>query len=87
MSNKIFKHKKNIVLIILGMVFSQSFAQYKIKKHTINSGGSKLTANNYEMISSIGQTDASNTQTGGNYSLNGGFWHENNDLIFKNRFE
>lgn len=87
MLNKVYKHKKTISLLILGMAFSQSFAQYEIKKYSINSGGSTISSGQYEMTSSIGQTDASNAQTGGNYSLNSGFWHENNDLIFKNGFE
>jgi len=84
---KAFNHKKSIAFLVLGMAFSQSFAQYKMKKYTINSGGTAMIAGQYEMTSSIGQTDANNTQTGGNYSLNGGFWQENNDLIFKNGFE
>ena len=87
MLKKTFKYKKAISLLIMGMAFSQSFAQYEMKKYTINSGGSTITGGQYEMTSSIGQTDASNAQTGGDYSLNGGFWHANNDLIFKNGFE
>ena len=79
-------------LLILTLVLSQGFAQYEIKKYTINNGGGKMTGGNYEMNSSIGQTDASSTQTGGNYSLNGGFWHKTDttpqaELIFTNGFE
>jgi outer membrane lipoprotein-sorting protein len=85
------KVKKRLLLISL-LVFSQGFAQYDIKKHTINNGGGKMTGGNYEMNSSIGQVDASSTQTGGNYSLNGGFWHKTDttpqsELIFTNGFE
>lgn len=87
MINNAFNYKKAISLLILGSVFSQSFAQYEIKKYTINSGGSTQNEGQYEMTSSIGQTDASGIQAGGNYSLNAGFWHKNNDLIFKNGFE
>ncbi len=87
MIEKAFKYKKAISLIILGMVFSQSFAQYEIRKYTINSGGSTMSEGQYEMTSSIAQTDASNTQANGDYSLNAGFWQEQNDIIFKNGFE
>ncbi|MCF6320041.1 MAG: hypothetical protein L3J83_12340 [Proteobacteria bacterium] len=87
-------HKKNSnkgLVLVLTMMASQSFAQYEIKKYTINSGGSKITGGSYEMNSSIGQVDASDTLSGGNYALNGGFWHannnNNNDLIFTNGFE
>jgi len=87
MQNTILKHKKVFFLLIIGMAFSQSFAQYEIKKYTINSGGSTSTGGTYQVSGSIGQVDASSKLTSANYSLNGGFWHENNDLIFKNGFE
>ena len=90
------KHIKNIIkipklksflLVTLGLVFSQSFAGYEINKYSINSGGSKMTGGSYEMSSSIAQVDASATMAQGNYSLNGGYWHQNTDLIFKNGVE
>jgi len=91
MLKAIFKHKKALSILLLGLVFSQSFAQYEIKRHSINSGGEISTGGVYQVSGSIGQVDASNKLTGGNYSLNGGFWHESNaatgDLIFKNGFE
>lgn len=79
--------KKRVVVLFSAMAFSSSFAQYEIKKQTINSGGSVSFGSNYQLSGSIGQADASNQQTGGTYSLTGGFWHENNDLIFRNEFE
>jgi len=85
MSNE--KHKKALLILVLGMAFGQSFAQYEITKYTINSGGDKMTGGNYELNASIGQVDASSTLSSSNYSLNGGFWHENTDLIYKNGFE
>lgn len=79
------------------MACSQACAQpYEIKKSTINNGGGKAISNDnrYEINSSIGQVDASNTMTGsGNrFTLNGGFWHQKDtapkpELIFKNSFE
>lgn len=83
---KILKGKFFLALT-LGLAFSQSFAQFEISKYTINSGGAKMSGGIYEVSASIGQTDASTTQIGGTFSLNGGFWHENTDLIFKNGFE
>ena len=87
MINKAFKYKKLISILILCMVFSQALAQYEIRKYTINSGGSTISEGQYELTSSIGQIDASNTQANGDYSLNAGFWQESNDIIFKNGFE
>ncbi len=84
---KIFKQKKVILVLMIGLITSQPFAQYEVRKYSINSGGSKVTGDSYELNASIGQPDASKKQTGGNYSLNGGFWHGNNDYIYKNGFE
>ena len=84
---KAFKYKKRFGLLLIVMAISQSFAQYEIKKYSINSGGSKLKQGQYELNSSIGQTDANNTLEAGDYSLNAGFRQENNDLIFKNGLE
>lgn len=78
---------KLVILLVLGLAFTQAFAQYTISKHTINNGGEKMTGGLYEMNSSIGQVDASNRMSNGNYSVTGGFWHENVDLIYKNNFE
>ena len=85
--NKPKKVKSLVVLVISLLVFSQSFAQYSMRKYTVNSGGATMSGGQFEMKSSVGQVDASNTLSQGNYQLNGGFWHKNNDLIFKNGFE
>jgi len=71
----------------LGLVFSQSFAQYEIKRDSINSGSQTNSAGSYQISGSVGQVDASNQLTAGNYTLIGGFWHGSSDLIFKNGFE
>lgn len=78
--------------IILSIVYSLACAQYELNKKTINNGGGKMTGGNYEMNASIGQADANNSQTGGDYSLNGGFWHKLDitpqpELMFKDGFE
>jgi len=79
--------KKIIYVIVISLFLNQAYAQYAIKKHTINNGGGKLTGGSYELNGSVGQIDASNSMSGGTYTINGGFWQENNDLIFKNGFE
>jgi hypothetical protein len=93
--NNNIKSKPNILrfkfrvalLLVMGMAFSSSFAQYSIKKYSVNSGGSKMSGGRFEMQSSIAQVDASEQQTGDNYVLASGFWQENNDLIYKNGVE
>lgn len=92
MQNTKFQKKHKIILfILLSLYLGQSFAQYQLKKNTLNNGGGKISGGNYQMNFSIGQVDASNTLSGGDYTLNGGFWHKENsstsDLIFRNGFE
>lgn len=83
-STKIKCTKKTVLLLLLT---SQSFAQYQVKSSTINSGGSVSSNGSFELTASIGQTDASQSLSGDSYELNGGFWHENNDLIFRNNLD
>ena len=81
---------KSVLIIILIIAINQSMAQgdsYQVKRHSFNNGGSSMTGGSYQLKSSIGQTDASSTLSGGIYNLNGGFWQQNQDLIFNNNFE
>ena len=48
---------------------------YSIDWFTINGGGGTSTGGVYSVTGTIGQPDASTTaMTGGNYTLDGGFW-------------
>ena len=80
----------------MGLMVSPSFAQYKISRYSINTGGQKMSGGIYTVLTSLGQTDASDItgdatlQT--NYTLNGGFWHQIDtspipEMIFSNGFE
>jgi len=52
-----------------------SFAQtYTIDWHKVAGGGGTSTGGAYQVSGTVGQPDASGAQTGGNYSLTGGFW-------------
>lgn len=84
--------KKVKIIILLGLIISPSFAQYEIKKYTINNGGSKMSGGSYTLTSSIGQHDASGVLSQNNYTLNGGFWQQKDttplpELVFSNGFE
>jgi hypothetical protein len=46
-----------------------------------------LSGGQYVINFSVAQADAGAKLSNGNYSLNGGFWHENTNLIYKNGFE
>lgn len=81
------KNKLTLILFTL-LAFNAVNAAYEMKSYTINNGASKIMkGGGYEMQSSIGQVDGSQTMIKDDYQLNGGFWHENTDLIFKNDFE
>lgn len=79
--------KKILIFLILSIAINQAYAQFILKKSTINSGGGKLTGGSFELQGSIAQVDASDALEQGDFSLNGGFWHQNTDFIFKNDFE
>lgn len=60
-----------LLLFLSTAVFAQN---YSIGWHKISGGGGTSTNSQYNVAGTIGQTDAGNTMTGGNYSLTGGFW-------------
>jgi hypothetical protein len=63
---------------------------YEITKHTISSGGGRMSGGIYTVETSIGQIDAGHNTSGGIYQFNGGFLAgetTNNDIIFKDGFE
>lgn len=47
---------------------------YSVDWYKISGGGGASTNGQYAVSGTIGQPDAGNTMTGGNYSLTGGFW-------------
>ena len=49
-------------------------AEYSIDWSTIDGGGGTSTGGVYSVSGTIGQPDAGPVMTGGNYSLQGGFW-------------
>jgi hypothetical protein len=83
------KNRTKIVgLMAFALGINHAFAEYTMKSHSINNGASKIMkAGLYEIQASVGQVDGSHIQAAGNYQLNGGFWHENTDLIKKSSFE
>ncbi len=86
------KKNKAIIVMLMCVITTHVFAQYAIKKYTINNGGGKMSGGQYQIQGSIGQVDASNTLSQNNYSLNGGFWHKTNTAplpedLFKDGFE
>ncbi len=83
--------KKLFYLLVTLTTFTHAYGQLSIKKHTINNGGTAMSAEGFELKGSIGQVDAAPTASEGhgitNYSLSSGFWQQNTDLIFKDNLE
>lgn len=58
-------------LLVSVTAFSQSFS---IDWYTIDGGGGTSTGGVYSVSGTIGQHDAGNQMSGGNFSVTGGFW-------------
>ncbi|WP_154223201.1 hypothetical protein [Marinicella rhabdoformis] len=78
---------KIIGIALLFLLVDVAYGQYAMKKQSISNGGGKLSGGRFELTSTIGQHDSSKELSNGAYSLNGGFWHENTDLIYQDEFE
>ena len=83
-------YRSLLVFLLLSVVFAafaQSGGGYAMKKNTINNGGGRSSGGSFAINVSIGQVDASTEMNGGAFSLTGGFWSPDGDLIFTNGFE
>ncbi len=61
--------------MLIGVACAQSGGSYDLSWWTIDGGGVTFAAGGtFNLGGTIGQPDASNTLTGGAYSLTGGFW-------------
>ncbi len=79
-------HRTRWVLLVL-LLSNASQAQYQMQRHSLNAGGGEASAGAYRLHGSLAQADAGEQLSGGTYTLNGGFWQRNSDLIFTNGFE
>jgi hypothetical protein len=68
---KTFLFLVGFVCVLANSALAQS---YNIDWFTIDGGGGTSTGGVYSVSGTIGQPDAGATMSGGNYSLNGGFW-------------
>jgi hypothetical protein len=67
--------KTIFILLILSSALGTALAQsYSIDWYKVSGGGGTSTGGTYSVSGTIGQPDASEAMTGGNYSLTGGFW-------------
>jgi len=62
------------LLAFLAITISVRAQTYSIDWYKIAGGGGTSTGGTYQVSGTIGQHDASDAMTGGNYSLTGGFW-------------
>jgi len=70
--------KTSTILSIVAFLWSVTAAshaqQYSIAWSTIDGGGGTSTNATYALSGTIGQPDAGNAMTGGEYAIQGGFW-------------
>ncbi|MFD3163767.1 hypothetical protein [Herpetosiphon sp. NSE202] len=68
------------LLPLIGLMLAVQLAQaqtggiFSLEWSTIDSGGGTSTGGDFELHSSIGQADANAASTGGEFSIEGGFW-------------
>jgi len=65
---------------------------YEVTKHTIDNGGQRSEGGDFTLTGTIGQADAAPAATGGNFSLQSGFWTAKpsgplDELMFSDGFE
>src|SRR5437763_13549640 len=79
-NKRIQKMKTKLILRLLFGVWCLVFlpgpvaAQYSITWSTIDGGGGASANGQYSVSGTIGQPDAGPTMSGGNFSVDGGFW-------------
>ena len=69
----------SLALLILllagsGATLAQSGSKYDLSWWTVDGGGGTTTGGGYYLTGTVGQSDAGNSLTGGEYALYGGFW-------------
>ena len=87
-------HKNTTVILVVllcasALVFAQSSGgDFEITKSTIDNGGGTSTGGDFTLTGTIGQHDAnSQTSSGDEFLLAGGFWPKAINLLFRNGFE
>lgn len=61
-----------ISLLASSLVLAQAGGDYELAWTSINAGGGVMTGGAYSLASSIAQPEPGETQSGGDYDLNGG---------------
>ena len=66
--------KKTLLSLLISLGALAALAQYSINWSKLAGGGGTSTGAVYSIGGTIGQHDASNAMTNGQYSVTGGFW-------------
>ena len=61
-------------ILLHSSFYIRVWGQYSIDWFTIDGGGGTSAGGVYQVSGTIGQPDAGPTMSGGNYSVDGGFW-------------
>src|SRR5437660_7389128 len=74
MKNLLRKNFISLALLVASAPFTVRAQSYSIDWSTIDGGGGTSTGGVYQVSGTLGQPDAGPTMSGGNYSVDGGFW-------------
>jgi hypothetical protein len=66
--------KIKLSFVLLLTAFKLCAQPYSVDWYKISGGGGTSTGSVYSVSGTIGQPDAGGAMSGGNYSVNGGFW-------------
>ena len=70
-----------LMFVVFGLMYPNlANAQLSIPWYTIDGGGGASSGGSFQLEGTIGQHDATQTMSGGTFSLTGGFW-ANNDVV------
>ena len=73
------------VAVMVAGFTSQAGSNYELRKSVL-AGGALASSGSYSVRTAIGQSIVQ-PSAGGNYEFNPGFFQQNRDLIFINKFE
>ena len=63
-----------LVLLVVGAALAEANTGFEVPWWTVDGGGGDSTGTGFSLSGTIGQPDASQQLSGGDYLLQGGFW-------------
>jgi hypothetical protein len=76
-----------IAIAVLGIVSASALGVFTLDWWTVDGGGATFSnGGSYSLGGTIGQPDAGTSSGGGTYTLDGGFWGDENNTIINSQW-